>query len=230
MALTRDVLSVRSALRGVRAVVIGACAYIGVHLVMLLVVACGPSYLADPHSAYGEELLSYVWAVAVVPKSLCAGLAAWAAYGSPARRSRTAGTSALASVVWRGSLVMAGIAVLVWGVTVGWCAREAGRAQTTEHHLYLLATSVHYYVTVTGRYPDVETPGGVESMRAELLHMGMRSDDGGEGLKPRATDGWGQPWVLDQSPTGLGFTVRSVGLNGLNEGGAGDDISYTGYK
>jgi Type II secretion system (T2SS), protein G len=44
-------------------------------------------------------------------------------------------------------------------------------------------------------------------------------------LERMPPDLWGHPYVYRQSPNGDSFALYSVGVNGVDEGGAGDDIT-----
>ncbi|MBV8657896.1 MAG: type II secretion system protein GspG [Burkholderiales bacterium] len=102
------------------------------------------------------------------------------------------------------------------------CCVDKNRKETARVQAKMLAGALRQYRADHGHYPSE-----AEGLKV-LLPTGPNSTDGYIDDPEIPLDPWGHPYVYRLTPplgtSGGEFQVYSKGLNGIDEGGTGDDI------
>jgi len=138
---------------------------------------------------------------------------------------------------YRVGFVLARMAVVIITlmIAIGFSLRTTGHdsALTTLIAIRFMNNSLMQYAADTGRWPDPETePNWVHDLEKAgygFLINGFGVESG------RVLDWWDRPFVFDPPlsaslPVGGAppFVIYSVGINGIDEQGGGDDLSLAG--
>jgi hypothetical protein len=90
---------------------------------------------------------------------------------------------------------------------------DAAKSEATRATLQYLATRLAVYKLALERYP---------AQLADLAQPAASFPQGFLDGRPLPTDGWGRDFAYELTPTG--FALRSLGPDGVDQQGGGDDL------
>ncbi len=116
-------------------------------------------------------------------------------------------------------LVIAGLlgAVGLWV----WLNYDDSRDVTTYRALRSFKITLNNYGSLYGRIAGPDLRDAVNALLKDKVFAQWQDS---WRLVVRGTDGWGRPFIYKWQPDGKRAVIRSVGPNGIDEGGGGDDI------
>lgn len=109
--------------------------------------------------------------------------------------------------------------VILSGITYVFRVRSQHQRERTSYALTRFQTYLTVYSWRGGNLPN----GSFQEVLQLLVKSGVQIDSRDLALLAEGRDGWGRPFIYERKSAKVAL-VRSVGGNGIDEGGQGDDI------
>ena len=126
-------------------------------------------------------------------------------------------------------IAIVSVCVLFFSVLVPYAIdkmRDSHAFRSTNMQLVIIMAAAEGYRGTHGAYPVGSFGDFTKELAACRTDIGY-DDHARAIMRARDGDGWGRPYVYAQDGDGRWYCVRSVGSNGIDELGAGDDLEVS---